>query len=65
MTSKKEKMYKEIAEQTRVLRRTLKRLSKNQLIEQLFVQVNLCVEQQNINKVLLERLKTYERGEEE
>lgn len=46
--------------QVRQLKRTLKQLSKNQLIQLVLQQVNETIEQQNINKVLLEQLKTKE-----
>jgi hypothetical protein len=42
---------------SQMLRKTLKRLGKNQLIQLVFQQMNLAIEQQNINKVLLEDLK--------
>lgn len=50
----------QIVMETAQLKRTLKSLSKNQLIVLLLQQVNLAVEQQNVNKVLLERLKELE-----
>lgn len=46
-----------IIEQTRRMKRTLKQLSKNQLIQLLVEQVNITIEQQNVNKVLLEKMK--------
>lgn len=46
--------------QVRQLKRTLKQLSKNQLIQLVLQQVNETIEQQNINKVLLEQLKSKE-----
>jgi hypothetical protein len=46
--------------ETAQLKRTLKQLSKNQLIVLLLQQVNFAVEQQNINKVLLAELKSKE-----
>lgn len=54
----------EMIQQTRNLKKTLKQLGKNQLIMLVLQQVNLVVEQQNINKVLLERLKELEKKEE-
>ena len=50
----------EMLNQNRRIKSTLKQLSKNQLIKLLVEQVNLAVEQQNINKVLLEKLKEQE-----
>lgn len=41
----------------RDMKHQLKQLSKNQLIQLLFQQANFAQEQQNINKVLLEKLK--------
>lgn len=46
-----------LIEQTRRMKKTLKQLSKNQLIQLLVEQVNQTIEQQNINKVLLDQLK--------
>lgn len=42
------------------LKRNLKKLSKNQLINLVFQQMNMSMEMQNINKVLAERLKEME-----
>jgi len=41
----------------RKIKSALKQLSKNQLIQLLLEQVNYATEQQNINKVLLEKIK--------
>jgi hypothetical protein len=46
-----------LLEETRKMKRTLKQLSKNQLIQLLVEQVNINIEHQNINRVLLEKMK--------
>lgn len=46
-----------MVEEGRRMKAALKQLSKNQLIRLLIEQVNFSIEQQNVNKVLLERLK--------
>lgn len=50
-------MSLEYLEQGRKIKQSLKNLSKNQLIQLLLEQVNFSIEQQNINRVLLEKLK--------
>lgn len=47
----------QIIEETKNLKKSLKKLSKNQLILLLMQQVNLAVEMQNINRVLVEKLQ--------
>lgn len=47
----------QMIEQARHMKRTLKQLSKNQLIQLLVEQVNQTIEQQNINRVLVEKMK--------
>lgn len=47
----------EVLQQTRMIKRTLKNLSKNQIIQLLLEQVNHSIEQQNINQVLMAELK--------
>lgn len=47
----------QLIQQTKNMKAALKRLSKNQLIQLLLEQVNQTIEQQNINKVLLEKMK--------
>jgi hypothetical protein len=50
----------QIVEETRSLKKSLKNLSKNQLILLLMQQVNIAVEMQNLNKVLVEKLRAHE-----
>lgn len=50
----------QVLQETLQLKKTLKNLSKNQLILLLMQQVNLAVEMQNINKVLLDEVKLLE-----
>lgn len=47
---------RELMQQASKLKKTLKSLSKNQLVALVIQQVNIAVEQQNINKILLEKL---------
>jgi hypothetical protein len=47
----------QMLEQHRKMKQTLKRLSKNQLIQLLLEQVNQTIEQQNVNRILLEGQK--------
>lgn len=47
------------------LKKTLKQLSKNQLIVLVFQQMNEAINQQNINKVLLQELKELKEGKNE
>jgi len=53
----------ELQAQTRAMKKALKNLSKNQLIQLLLEQVNQTIEQQNLNKVLLEKSKENESAE--
>lgn len=53
----------EILDQTRNLKKTLKQLSKNELIQLLLQQVNYAVEQQNVNKVLHAQLRAQATGD--
>jgi hypothetical protein len=46
----------------RQIKKNLKMLSKNQLINLVFQQMNMSMEMQNANKVLLEKLKQYEES---
>ncbi len=48
---------RELYNQGLALKKQLKLLSKNQLIALLIQQVNMNIEQQNINKILADRLK--------
>jgi len=48
---------RDLLDQMARLKKSLKALSKNQLITLVIQQVNIAVEQQNINKVLLEKMK--------
>lgn len=57
MTTNDEIMEAEVRHDLAALRRELKKLSKNQLVRQIFLQMRAAVEQQNINKVLMEKLK--------
>lgn len=59
-----EEQAAEIAHELAVLRKTLKSLSKNQLIQLVLQQVNKVIEHQNINKVLVDRLKEKEEKNE-
>jgi hypothetical protein len=54
----------EILQQTTQLKKTLKQLSKNQLIALVLQQVNLTIEQQNINRILLDQIKESEKENE-
>jgi hypothetical protein len=54
----------EILQQTTQLKKTLKQLSKNQLIALVLQQVNLTTEQQNINRILLDQIKESEKENE-
>lgn len=47
---------RELMQQASALKKSLKALSKNQLISLVIQQVNLAIEQQNINKILLEKM---------
>jgi len=49
---------RELYNQGLALKKHLKTLSKNQLIALLIRQVNMNVDQQNINKILLEKLNS-------
>jgi len=60
-----EEAQQEIMDSALHLKRSLKRLSKNQLIQLLVQQVNFSTEQQNVNKVLLERLQKFEGNKDE
>ena len=65
-TKLNEEQELQLMQETRELKRTLKGLSKNQLILLLMQQVNIAVEMQNVNKVLLEKLKELEpQGQKE
>jgi len=57
VTTNDEIMEAEVRHDLAALRRELKKLSKNQLVRQIFLQMRAAVEQQNINKVLMEKLK--------
>ena len=47
------------------LKKTLKQLSKNQLIVLVFQQMNEAINQQNINKVLLQELNELKEGKKD
>lgn len=49
-----------ILQQTREIKKHLKMLSKNQLVQLLMQHVNLLTEQKAINKILLDRVKAAE-----
>jgi len=53
----------QLIEQGIQLKKTLKQLSKNQLIVLVFQQMNEAINQQNINKVLLAELQELKQGE--
>ena len=55
----------ELVEQWRGIKKTLKQLSKNQLIQMCVELSNAVTEQQNINQHLLSELKSYRPEEPE
>jgi hypothetical protein len=70
MNKEQEKLLEELTpEQARemvdagiALKKHLKALSKNQLIALLIKQVNITIEQQNVNKILADRLGLGEKN---
>ncbi len=50
----------ELMNQAREIKKHLKKMSKNQLIQALLMHVNILTEQKSINKILIERLKEAE-----
>jgi Glu-tRNA(Gln) amidotransferase subunit E-like FAD-binding protein len=60
-----EEQKKELLREIALLKRTLKQLGKNQLIQLVLQQMNLAIEQQNINKLLIEQLNELTKGKED
>lgn len=60
----REEIDAEIYKDLRTLQKEMKKLSKNQLIKLVLNQMQIAMEQQNINQVLLEKLKETENSNE-
>jgi hypothetical protein len=58
MAKSEEEIMAEAAHDIAVLKKTLKRLGKNQLIQLVLQQMNLAIEHQNINRVLLAQMES-------
>lgn len=52
----------EVAAKVRELKKTFKSLSKNQLIDLLLRQVGISIDQQNINKIIMEENMELKKG---
>jgi len=60
LTEQEQADLKDALEQRRMLKKTLKQLGKNQLIDLVLQQVGINIEQQASNKYLIEALRKYE-----